>query len=183
MATIAYYRVSTSDQTIENQRQEITEVYLIAKEFHDEGVSGTVKAADRPGFAAMLNYLREGDTLVTVDIDRLGRDAIDVQQTIAHLKSEGVNVIITRLGVDLNSDAGELLVTIMSKVAEMERKKMLERQRAGIARAKAEGKYRGKPQSVPPEQIREARKTMSLAKTAEHFGISVATVKRLQKAA
>ncbi|WP_263322423.1 recombinase family protein [Endozoicomonas sp. Mp262] len=182
MAVVAYYRVSTTEQSIENQRQELARLYSIDKEFSDNGISGTVKACERDGFGAMLNYVRDGDTLVTVDIDRLGRDAIDVQQTIARLKGLGVNIIITRLGVDLASDAGELLVTIMSKVAEMERKKMLERQRAGIARAKADGKYKGSKKSVEPELVREARKTMSIAATAEHLGISVATVKRLQKA-
>ena len=182
MATVAYYRVSDKGQFIENQRQELEKLYKIEKEFSDHGVSGTVKAADREGFAAMLNYIREGDTLITVDIDRLGRDSIDVQQTISKIKAMGVNIIITRLGVDLNTDAGELLVTFMSKVAEMERKKMLERQRAGIARAKAEGKYKGSQKSTEPELVRNIRKTMSIADTAEHLGISVATVKRLQKA-
>lgn len=181
MAIIAYYRVSTIKQSFENQRSELAKVYNIDKEFYDNGASGTVKAAERDGFAAMLAYVRDGDTLVTVDIDRLGRDAIDVQQTIADLKAKGVNVIITRFGVDLNSDAGELLVTIMSKVSEMERKKMLERQRAGIDRAKAEGKYKGSQKSVEPTLIREARKTLSIADTADKFGISPATVKRLQK--
>ena len=182
MATIAYYRVSTTDQSIENQRAELSKVYKIDKEFYDNGTSGTVKASERDGFAAMQDYAREGDTLITVDIDRLGLDAIDVQQTIAELKARNVNIIITRLGIDLNSDAGELLVTIMSKIAEMERKKMLERQKAGIARAKAEGKYKGSKKSVAPDEIREARKTLSIADTAQAFGISPATVKRLQKA-
>ncbi|MFK0571707.1 recombinase family protein [Endozoicomonas sp.] len=182
MATVAYYRVSTKEQSIENQRMELEKVYQIERDFMDNAVSGTIKTADREGFSAMLNYVRDGDTLITVDIDRLGRDAIDVQQTIAKLKGMGVNIIITRLGVDLDSDAGELLITIMSKVAEMERRKMLERQRAGIARAKAEGKYKGSQKSVEPEVVKSARKTMSIADTAEHLGISVATVKRLQKA-
>lgn len=182
MATVAYYRVSTKEQSIENQRQELGKLYRIDREFMDNGVSGTIKAADRSGFLAMLNYIREGDILVTVDIDRLGRDAIDVQQTITQLKGMGVNIIITRLGVDLSSDAGELLITIMSKVAEMERKKMLERQRAGIARAKAEGKYKGSKKSADPAVVRKTRETMTIAETAEHLGISVATVKRLQKA-
>ena len=169
------------DQTIENQRAELSKLYKIDREFSDNGISGTTKAADRDGFRAMVDYAREGDTLIAVDIDRLGRDAIDVQQTIAYLKVRKVNVIIHRLGVDLNSDAGELLVTIMSKIAEMERNKMLERQRAGIERAKAEGKYRGRQADIDPGLVVEARKTMSIAKTADHLGISIASVKRLQK--
>nr|MDT0252028.1 recombinase family protein [Endozoicomonas sp.] len=138
MATVAYYRVSTKEQSIENQRQELSkEPYKIDKEFIDHGISGITQTEEREGFSAMLNYVRDGDTLITVDIDRLGRDAIDVQQIIAKLKGMGVKIIITRMGIDLDSDSGEFLITIMSKVAEMERKKMLERQLAGIARAKS----------------------------------------------
>ena len=162
VATVAYYRVSTKEQSIENQRMELEKVYHIDKDFSDNGVSGSVKAAERPGFLAMLTYVREGDTLVTVDIDRLGRDAIDVQQTIARLKEIGVNIIITRLGVNLNSDAGELLITIMSKVAEMERKKMLERQRAGIA----ESQGRGQVQRLT--EISRSRRGQEITENHEH---------------
>ena len=136
----------------------------------------------REQFVEMMKYLREGDTLITTAIDRLGRNSIDVQQTIAELKSRGINIIITDLGIDLNSKAGNMFVGIMSAVAEMERETMLERQKAGIARAQAEGKYKGRPKSLNPEDVRKARKTMSIADTAEYFGVSVATVKRLQKA-
>ena len=181
-STVAYYRVSTTDQHIDNQRAEINQTYKVSKEFMDNGISGTVKAMERPGFAAMLAYLREGDTLVTVDLDRLGRDSIDVQQTVSRLKDAGVNVIITRMGVDLNSDAGELLITILSKVAEMERKKMLERQKAGIERARAEGKFKGRQSTHDAVAIYRYRQAgNSIADTARHFAISTATVKRLQK--
>ena len=181
--TVAYYRVSTTEQHIDNQRAEINKTYKIRKEFIDEGISGTVKASERPGFATMLEYLREGDTLITVDLDRLGRDSIDVQQTVSKLKASGVNVIITRMGVDLNSDAGELLITILSKVAEMERKKMLERQKAGIERAKAEGKFKGRQSTNDAVAIYQYRQAgYSIADTASYFAVSTATVKRLQKA-
>ena len=181
MSVVAYYRVSTDDQNIENQRMELEKTYKIDKEFSDQGISGTVKTDKRSGFSAMLDYLREGDTLVTVDLDRLGRDSIDVQQTIASLKARGVNIIIARMGVDLNSDAGELLITIMSKVAEMERKKMLERQRAGIERARSEGKYKGKQSINDHKAVYDFRQEgNSISATAEHFSISPATVKRLQ---
>ncbi len=179
MAIIAYYRVSTKDQTIENQRLELSRTYKIDHEFCDEAVSGTVKGEDREGFSAMLSFIRQGDTLVTVDLDRLGRDSIDVQQNIAILKEKGVNIIITRLGVDLATDAGELLVTIMSKVAEMERRKTIERAEAGRIRAKAEGKHMGRKPSVDHEKVKELRKTLSIAETAKRLGISPATVKRM----
>ncbi len=181
MATIAYYRVSTRDQTIETQRHEITQTYNVNHEFFDEAVSGTVKGADRNGFSDMLSFIRCGDTLITVDLDRLGRDSIDVQQNIASLKAKGVNIIISRMGVDLATDAGELLVTILSKVAEMERRKTLERANAGRARAKAQGVHMGRKPSVDHNLVKKLRKEgLSISQTAEKLGISTATVKRLQ---
>lgn len=181
MSTIAYYRVSTKDQTIETQRHELSKTYKIDREFYDEAVSGTVKGTDRAGFRSMLEYIREGDTLITVDLDRLGRDSIDVQKNIALLKDKGVNVIITRLGVDLSTDAGDLLVTIMSKVAEMERRKTMERAEAGRQRARAEGVKFGRKPTVDAEKVKALRdRGLSIAQTAQELGISVATVKRKQ---
>ena len=181
MSTIAYYRVSTSDQTIENQRLEINKTYKVDREFIDEAVSGTVKGSNREGFGSLIEYVREGDTLVTVDLDRLGRDSIDVQMNIRMLKDKGVNIIITRLGVDLSTDAGDLLVTILSKVAEMERKKIMERANAGRLRAKAQGKSLGRSPSVDSNKVIELRKSLSISETAKELGISTATVKRMQK--
>ncbi len=181
MATIAYYRVSTKDQTIENQRRELSETYNIENEFFDEAVSGTVKGAERQGFSEMLAFLRAGDTLVTVDLDRLGRDSIDVQQNIAAIKAKKVNLIISRLGVDLSTPAGDLLVTIMSKIAEMERLKTMERAQAGRKRAIAEGVHMGRKPSVDHQKVKELRASgLSIAQTAEKLGISPATVKRMQ---
>lgn len=178
MAVVAYYRVSTADQSIENQRMELTKTYRIDREFVDEAVSGTVPGMDRPGFAAMMEWVRDGDTLVVVDLDRLGRDSLDVQTNIKELQRKGVNVIVSRLGVDLSTDAGELLVTIISKIAEMERRKMLERQRAGIARARVQGKHMGRPQKVTTEQVAECRAAgLSISKTAAKLGISESLVK------
>lgn len=178
MAVVSYYRVSTSDQTIENQRMELSKTYRLDREFFDEGVSGTVPGMERPGFAGMMEWVREGDTLVVVDLDRLGRDSLDVQSNIRELKRKGVNVIVTRLGVDLSTDAGDLLVTIISKIAEMERLKLLERQRAGVARAKAEGKHLGRPQKATAAQVAECRGSgLSISKTAEKLNISESLVK------
>jgi len=180
MANIAYYRVSTKDQTIANQKLDISSTYKIDHEYSDEAVSGMTKGQDRDGFSAMMNFIRKGDTLITVDLDRLGRDSIDVQQNIASLKEKGVNIIITRMGVDLATDAGELLVTILSKVAEMERRKTMERAEAGRRRAKAEGVHMGRKPSVNHEQVKQLRSKYSIAEVAKQLNISTATVKRMQ---
>ncbi len=83
MARILYTRVSTNDQTIEAQRHDLPGTF--DREFSDVGVSGAVVAASRPGFAQLLTYIRDGDELHVAAIDRLGRDAIDVQQTVRAL--------------------------------------------------------------------------------------------------
>lgn len=181
VAVIAYYRVSTSDQTIENQRLEIAKTYRVDTEFMDEAVSGTIAGLERDGFAKMTRYVRTGDTLVLVDLDRLGRDSIDVQTNIRTLKDKGVNVIVTRLGVDLSTDAGDLLVTILSKVAEMERRKMMERANAGRERARAQGVCLGRKPSVDAAEVVRLRKDLSIAATAEKLGVSTATIKRMQR--
>jgi putative DNA-invertase from lambdoid prophage Rac len=182
VSTIAYYRVSTKDQNIENQRREIAKIYTVDHEFFDEAISGTVKGEDRSGFANMLGFVRKGDVLVVVDLDRLGRDSIDVQQNMANLKAKGVNVIITRLGLDLSTDIGGLVITILSKVAELERIKIMERANSGRERAKADGVKFGRPSKATPEQVLKLRETMSIAQVANKLEISPATVKRLQRA-
>ena len=76
---IGYVRVSTSDQNVENQKKQIADAgYSVTRWFSDEAVSGAIKAGERPGFAELLNYVREGDTLIVIAIDRLGRNTIDV---------------------------------------------------------------------------------------------------------
>lgn len=184
MALIAYYRVSTTDQTIDSQRHAIEKIYNIEKSFADIGVSGTVETSKRQEFAKCLAYLRDGDTLIVWDLDRLGRDSIDVQLTIQSLKDKGVNCIVHMMGVDLSTDAGDMLITIFSKCAEMERKKILARTKAGREAAKDAGKHMGRPKATNMEQVIECRKEgLSIAGTAEKLNCSVATVKRLQREA
>ncbi|MGV2480635.1 UNVERIFIED_CONTAM: recombinase family protein, partial [Salmonella enterica subsp. enterica serovar Weltevreden] len=90
------------------------------REFSDEGVSGATLAADRPGFAALLAYAREGDTVHVYAIDRLGRDAIDVQATVRDLIARGVTVDVHGLGA-IAPGVGELIVAVLAQVAQMER--------------------------------------------------------------
>ena len=90
MSQIAYFRVSTADQSIEAQRTAMGGVF--DHEFQDEGVSGGVPAAQRPGFASLLSFVRKGDTLHVYAVDRLGRDALDVQATVRALLDKGVAV-------------------------------------------------------------------------------------------
>lgn len=187
MSRIAYYRVSTSDQSIEAQRQALGGAF--DREFSDEGISGATLAADRRGFADLLSYMREGDTLYVYAIDRIGRDALDVQGVIRKLLEKGVTVDVKGLG-PIGRGVGELIVAVLAQMADMERARIKERCDAGRAAAKASlaatGKtHRGKPSLGRPVAgdktvVMAWRKSngASIAATAAQFGLSAATVKR-----
>ena len=101
MANIAYYRVSSVDQSTAAQKHAMLHdagAEKFTREFSDEGISGAVLAAKRPGFAKLLAYIREGDTLHVYAVDRLGRDALDVQSTVRALLEKGVKVQVHGLG-------------------------------------------------------------------------------------
>ena len=184
---IAYYRVSTTSQSIDAQRAELGGNF--DREFQDEGVSGTVLARERPGMAELLAYARTGDTVFVYAVDRLGRDSIDIQQTVRDLLNKGVALHVHGIG-PVAGEAGKLVLALLAQLAEMERAKIIERTEAGRKLARetiaSTGKtHRGKdsmgrPFETQPNEIvawRTANKA-SIAETAQHFGISVATVKR-----
>ncbi|WP_426116299.1 recombinase family protein [Massilia sp. PWRC2] len=187
MAVFAYGRVSTRDQTTENQRREIEAAgYAIGFWFADEGVSGKVPAAQRPQFAKMMQQIRDGETLVVTKLDRLGRDAQDIGATIKALAARRIEVIVLQLGkLDLASAAGKLMLNMLAAVAEMERDLLVERTQAGLARAKAEGKTLGRPTlttDADRRAITEAHASgVSISALARLHNLSRATVMRIAK--
>lgn len=196
MTTCFYLRVSTRDQSVESQRQALGIPSDAPADvvFMDEGVSGAVDALDRPGFARCVAYLRAGDILRVAALDRLGRNAIDVQQTFALLIGKDVIVDVLGVGV-VAGDVGKLLVTILSGVAQLERARIAQRTEAGRQAAKASlagptglthrGKTSlGRPFTVDPKAIKAWREAngASQAQTGDHFGVSLATVKRACRA-
>lgn len=187
MAKISYVRVSSDGQSLEAQRRTLGEGF--DKEFSDFAISGATPAAQRPGFAQMLAYVREGDTIHVAAVDRLGRDAIDVQSTVRALLSKGVSVDVHGLGM-IGRGVGELILAVLAQVADMERMRIRERCDAGRAAARASlatsgrthrGKVSmGRPVKADAAEVvawREANKA-SIAKAAQHFDLSAATVKR-----
>ena len=134
MSRIAYFRSSTSDQSVESQRNALCGVF--DREFVDEGVSGAILAAQRPAFSQLLSYAREGDVLCVYAVDRLGRDALDVQATVRALLSKGVEVEVLGLG-KIGRGAGELILAVLAQVADMERMRIKERCDAGREAARA----------------------------------------------
>lgn len=189
---IAYYRVSTGDQSIDAQRHAMGGAF--DQEFSDVGVSGAVLAKDRPGFADLLTKIRTGDTLYIYAVDRLGRDALDIQTTVRALLEKGVTVEIHGLG-PIGRGVGELILAVLAQVADMERRRIKERTDAGRAAARealaATGRtHRGKeslgrPMAQDAAEVVAWRKAngASITTTAAHFGISPATVKRYAAAA
>ena len=178
MATIIYTRVSTKEQSVDAQEQALLDTYQVDKSFSDSGVSGAVNALEREGFKACFDYLREGDTLVVAAVDRLGRNTIDILNTVEALKAKGVSVISKREGFDLSTPIGKAMLTMLSAVAELERSNIKERQLSGIKKAKSSGVKFGRKYKANAEEVKKWRETnkASLALTAEHFGLSKATV-------
>ena len=187
MSKIAYYRVSTRDQSIEAQRHTLGGGF--EEEFMDEGISGSVSAAERPGFSNLLKFIRRGDSLHVYAVDRLGRDAIDVQTTVRQLIQKGVTVEIYGLGC-IESGVGELVLAVLAQVADMERRRIAERTAAGRDLAKQSLQTTGRTHRRKTSLGRPAvidgiailtwrqQNNASIAETAKHFGISCTSVKR-----
>lgn len=183
----AYCRVSTTDQTTENQAQEIASAgFTIAPQrIVSETVSGSVAALERKGFAKLLDKLESGDVLVVTKLDRLGRNAMDVRATVERLEACGVRVHCLALGgVDLTSPAGKMTMQVINAVAEFERDLLIERTNAGIKRAKAEGKAFGRPSALTvaqQEAVREQIKAgVAVAQIAKAFDTSRQTIMRIR---
>ncbi|MGO4478049.1 recombinase family protein [Massilia sp. 2TAF26] len=158
MAVFGYGRVSTAEQTADNQRLEIERAGYVVEYWFADTVSGKAHAAQRQHFSDMLAKLRKNDKLVVSKLDRLGRDAPDVLATIKALAMLGVEVIVLQLGkLDLTSAAGKLMLTMLAAVAEMERDLLVERTQAGLARAKSQGKALGRPSKTTSQQREQIR--------------------------
>lgn len=186
----AYARVSTVTQLTENQREQITQAgYSIDKRrYVEETISGSVPALQRPGFVSLLDKLEDGDTLVVTKLDRLGRDSIDVQQTVQLFEQRGVRLIVLQLGnLDLTSKAEALMVKMLAAVADFERDLIIERTQAGLARAKAQGKRLGRPTKTTEKERQAITSALHAGRTvselAREYGISRALVHNIRDAA
>ncbi len=179
-SVISYLRVSTDDQTTENQRMAIQSKFNVSKWFIDDAISGAIPAKQRPALSSMLAYVRDGDCVVVAAIDRLGRNTVDVLTTVETLKAKDVSVISLREGFDLSTPAGKLMLTMLAAVAELERENLKIRQMQGIHRARAEGIVLGRRKEIDDDAVATWRKEhlASISATANQFGISISSVKR-----
>lgn len=186
----AYCRVSTIDQTTDNQVREIETAgfALTPRRTVTEHISGSVAAMERPEFKSLSSRLEDGDVLVVTKLDRLGRNAMDVRATVEALASEGVRVHCLALGgVDLTSAAGRMTMQVLAAVAEFERDLLIERTYAGIHRAKADGKTFGRPSTLSPEQQQKVQQELAkgtpVAQLARDFKTTRQTIMRVRKRA
>lgn len=184
----AYCRVSTTDQTTENQIQEIAAAGFIVQKGRAiaETVSGSVPAMERTGFLALLNKLEAADVLIVTKLDRLGRNAMDVRVSVERLASMGVRVHCLALGgVDLTSPAGRMTMGVIAAVAEFERDLLVERTQSGLSRAKAQGKVLGRPRSIDPEAsklvVERLVRGEAVAALAREFGTSRQSIMRIRQ--
>ncbi|WP_110353891.1 recombinase family protein [Methylobacterium sp. B4] len=176
---IGYARTSTLDQEagFEAQLRDLT--VQGCKKLFQEQVSSV---APRKQLEAALEFARQGDTLVVTKLDRLARSVVHLGKIIETLESKGVALRILGLGVDTSTPTGKLMLNVLGGVAQFEREMMLERQREGIAKAKAEGAYKGRKPTVRArsEEIRVlAEQGMSMGAIASKLGIGKGSVHRV----
>ncbi len=181
--TFLYCRVSTSTQFTENQVQEVKTAGFDVQTSRvvEETISGSIAANERSGFQKLLERMESGDVLIVTKLDRLGRNAMDVRQTVEHLAAMGIRVHCLALGgVDLTSPAGKMTMQVLGAVAEFERDLLIERTQSGLQRAKAEGKRLGRPEAVKTTTEVQMLKAqmLSQAEVAARTGLGIATVKR-----
>lgn len=178
---IGYCRTSTTDQTagLDDQRRELLAAGCDPKLFA-EHVSGATQA--RPQLARMLDQLRTGDTVVVTKLDRLARSMRDLLDIVAKIEAAGASLRILAMNLDTGTATGKLMLNVLGSVAEFERAMMLERQRSGIAAAKAEGKYKGRV----PTAMRKADEAVALlqsgmkpAAVARQVGIARSSLYRI----
>ena len=172
---IGYARTSTVDQAagFDDQQRELKAAG--AERIYREQVSAV--ATSRPQFAAMLAALRTGDVVIVTKLDRLARSMGDLMKIIDEIKVAGASLRVLAMGLDTSTATSKLILNVLGSVAEFERELMLERQRIGIAKAKADGKYKGRKRAFSDERLRSLRESgLRVADIAAQLGVSRETI-------
>jgi DNA invertase Pin-like site-specific DNA recombinase len=191
---VLYLRVSTLDQTTANQERELRQVaeragWQIVHVYKDHGISGAKGKDKRPQFDALHKAAvrREFDVVMAWSVDRLGRSLQDLVSFLSEIHAAGVDLFLHQQGIDTTSPGGKAMFQMLGVFAEFERSIIQERVRAGLRRAKAEGKQLGRPRIAPEleVQIRAALKapgrTDGVRKIAKRFGVDPGTVQRISR--
>jgi len=188
MRIFAYCRCSTSEQDNDNQVLAIRRSRVEFAEIPDsrvikETISGSTQAMKRPLFSELVNSrLESGDTLIVLKLDRLGRDNIDIQNTVNLLEAKGIALTCLDLPIsDITSAEGRFMLQVFSAFAEFERGRIRERTQEGLEKAKANGVKLGRPKGISKHRdaVQELKGIgISQSSIAKRLGIGIATVKR-----
>ena len=191
MASFAYLRVSTQDQTTDQQMKQIMDAgYTVEPDrvFIEQGVSGKVPALQREQFKRLDDRLAAGDSLIVVKLDRLGRNTLDVISTIENLTSRGVAVVVLGLGTLDQSPQARLTLTMLAAISQFERDLISERTKAKLSQLKADGKQLGRPTKVKDADVKAQAERLfaegkSWRKVAKEMNMALSTLQRMMKAA
>jgi DNA invertase Pin-like site-specific DNA recombinase len=183
MAIFGYARVSTTDQSLERQLDQLRD-HGCERTF-SEAASGK-RGAHRPQWDDCLGHLRSGDTLTVCELSRLGRNTGDLGRLLDDLDARQIGLIILNLGIDTKTPSGRLIFSVVAAVAEMERELLVERTQSGLAAARVRGRVGGRRRSFTLAQQREAQRLydlreMTVDQIAGAVGSSTSTVYRYIK--
>jgi len=186
-----YHRVSTTEQTVENQQLELEAVaqrhgWNVVAVFTDAGISGTKGRDKRPGYDRLCHSIarREFDLVSAWSVDRLGRSLQELLAFLGELHAKGVDLYLHQQGIDTATPAGKAMFQMMGVFAEFERAMIVERVKAGLSRARSQGKRLGRrPVGIDVvERIREQLATgAGILKTAKALGVGTGTVHRVRR--
>ena len=187
-----YLRVSTTGQTVENQRRELRTAakrhgWQVVAVFEDAGISGAKGREDRPGLNALMAGIarREFDVVAAWSVDRLGRSLQGLMTLLGEIHAKRVDLYLHQQGIDTTTPAGKALFQMVGVFAEFERAMIRERVMAGLARAREQNKPLGRPR-VAAEVERNIRAALRAGKgivsTARRLGVGVSTVQRVKAA-
>lgn len=176
---IGYARTSTLEQEagLDAQKRDLKAAGC-EKNFEEQVSS----VGERPRLTAAIDYLREGDTLVVTRLDRLARSVLHMGEIVNEIRAKGANLRILSMDFDTSTPTGQLLLNMLGSVAQFEREMMLERQREGIAKAKAEGKYKGRKATARAQSqdvLNMRREGISPTEIARKLGIGRTSVYRI----
>jgi DNA invertase Pin-like site-specific DNA recombinase len=191
---VLYLRVSTIDQTTVNQERELREVATrmgceIVKVYNDHGISGAKGRDKRPAFNSLIRDAaqRKFDMVMAWSVDRLGRSLQDLVSFLSELHALHIDLFLHQQGLDTTTPAGKAMFQMMGVFAEFERSMIQERVRAGLRRAKDEGKQLGRPR-IPAElearilaALKTPDRTEGVRKIAARFGVDPSTVQRISR--
>lgn len=180
MAEIGYARVSTHEQNLDLQRDELTKAGVEA--IYEDKASG--KSAERPELQQCLKALRSGDMLTVWRLDRLGRNLQDLIRIVTELEAKGVTFKSLKESIDTRGPAGKLVFHLFAALAQFERELVRERTLAGLKAARARGRRGGRPSRLTLAQQKAAvsmmkGNDMSVSEIAEHFKVSRSTLYNL----